>query len=279
MFTFTLTSDSHIGAFAPGSAAVFEAVLRDMLGGAYQPELFVSLGDCTENGTRGEWKTYFELLKRFRPADDYIVIQGNHDIRFRRFAATQRRFCAFYNDLTGERVDRYYFAKDAGGYRFICLGSERTQMEKITLSPTQLDWLDMRLEESAGQGRPVFVLCHEPLRNTHGLPDIWDMPVKNTGHVGAQSDALQAILRRYKNVFFLTGHMHTGFGRFTYQEVDGIHSVNLPAAGDKVNKSGEVADHGLGMVAEVYEDRVVFRARNFLQGEWLPQYDRTYPLV
>ena len=37
-------------------------------------------------------------------------------------------------------------------------------------------------------------------------------------------------------------------------------------------------DNATGYVAEVYEGKVIFRARNFEKGEYIPEYDITIPL-
>ena len=72
-------------------------------------------------------------------------------------------------------------------------------------------------------------------------------------------------------------HEHTGFGQYTYQEIDGFYSINLPSFGI-TNKDGEYNDPGTGYVVEVYDDTVVFKARDFGKGIWLPDYDLALPI-
>jgi hypothetical protein len=109
------------------------------------------------------------------------------------------------------------------------------------------------------------------------LPDVWNSPIESAGSVGAQSDELRAILGKYENVFLISGHEHTGFGQYTYQEIDGFYSINLPSFGI-TNKDGEYNDPGTGYVVEVYDDTVVFKARDFGKGIWLPDYDLALPI-
>ena len=109
------------------------------------------------------------------------------------------------------------------------------------------------------------------------MPDVWNSPIESAGSVGPQSDELRAILGKYENVFFISGHEHTGFGQYTYQEIDGFHSINLPSFGI-TNKDGEYNDPGTGYVVEVYDDTVVFKARDFGKGIWLPDYDLALPV-
>ena len=126
------------------------------------------------------------------------------------------------------------------------------------------------LKAACGKGKPVFVTVHQPFKLSHGLPDTWGSPIDAAGSIGAQSDALKAILSKYKNIILLTGHLHTGIGQYTYENIDGIHSVNLPSLTID-NKDGRVNDNGIGFWVEVFRTKVVFHARNFAQGKDIPK--------
>ena len=39
------------------------------------------------------------------------------------------------------------------------------------------------------------------------------------------------------------------------------------------NFGGEYNSNGTGFVAEVYDNEVIFRARNFSNGKWIPEHD------
>jgi hypothetical protein len=53
--------------------------------------------------------------------------------------------------------------------------------------------------------------------------------------------------------------------------------VDLPSFG-KV-PSGDYNETGSGFQVELYGDEIVFRARNFAQGEWESEFDRTIELM
>ena len=57
-----------------------------------------------------------------------------------------------------------------------------------------------------------------------------------------------------------------------YEEKDGVHLVNVPSFTIK-NKTGDYNEAGLGFIAEVYEEEVIFRARDFAKGLWVPEHD------
>ena len=93
-------------------------------------------------------------------------------------------------------------------------------------------------------------------------------------------------MKKYDNVFMISGHIHTGIsnadtkaelGYESVEKVDNIWSLNLPM----INGFNEVGEWfpGTSYTVEVYEDKVVFRARNFMTGLWRPEYNYTAELV
>ena len=120
-------------------------------------------------------------------------------------------------------------------------------------------------------------MIHQPLKLTHGLPDTWNSPIDSAGSVGAQSDSLKYFLNKYDNVFLITGHLHTGIGKYTYEKIGNFHSINLPSLTID-NKDGECNDNGIGFVMEAYDSHVLFRARNFAKGLYMPEYDIDIPV-
>ena len=76
------------------------------------------------------------------------------------------------------------------------------------------------------------------------------------------------------NVFFITGHLHAGFSQYSFQEIEGFYSINVPAFSIE-NKDGEEGGNGAGLtyIIEAYDDEILFRARNCRTGEWLSKWD------
>ena len=143
--------------------------------------------------------------------------------------------------------------------------------EEAYISDAQLEWLDSEI--AAENGKPTFVICHQPLKLTHDLPNTWGNGTNlNAGSVGDQSDEIKEILTKYENVVFITGHLHTGFGDASYETIDNLHIVNVPALSID-NKDGKYNGSGLGYIVEVYDEEIIFRARNLETGEWLTDYN------
>lgn len=246
-------------------------------------DAIVGIGDIAENGLAEEYQLAYDELNGI--ADKYIMATGNHDIRLRLYSQTLSRFNSFTNALNGEGYsveDKAYaegklaYTEEVNGYKFIVMGSDKTEFEEAYISPEQLEWLDSELE--AANGEPVFVVLHQPLKLTHNLPTTWGNGTnKEAGSVGDQSNDIKAILSKHAqdgNVFLLTGHLHAGFSQYSYQNIEGIHSLNVPSLSID-NKDGEEGGNGSGLtyIVEVYEDEVLFRARNCETGEWLPKWD------
>ena len=173
----------------------------------------------------------------------------------------------------GIEIDKPYFSYEVKGYKFIVMGSDTWEFEKAGISQEQLDFIDSEL--AAANGKPSFVVCHQPLANTHGLPEVW----KN-GDLGKDSEAVKAVLMKHSNVFYLNGHLHDGVYEKSLEVFDaekGVYSINLPSFG-KDNDYGKFAQTGLGTYVELYDDCVVFTARDFARGENLEGCTYTFDI-
>ena len=151
------------------------------------------------------------------------------------------------------------------------------------------------MEKAAASGLPIFVLMHQPVNGTHGLPYNWEMhegDPPEEGGIGPQSAQVEAILKKYDNVFYISGHIHAGYkngGKFgaQYASVETMRNdngnpvtlINLPSYMYFDFIHGGHPANGCGWVIEAYDDEVLLRARNFASGTWLTRYDTAVPLV
>ena len=254
------------------------AASKDLQNSHSTLDALVLAGDITEDNEAEEYEKMYGYLSP-APINNFITAAGNHDIRNKSYSKTKKSFVDFTNRLNASagsslKIDSMHYSYTINGYKFIVLGSDETESEEASISTTQLNWLDSQLKSSANKGKPVFVVMHQVLKNTHGLPDTWGSPIKTAGSVGAQSDKIKTILNKYKNVVLITGHLHTGFGKYSYEKIGNIHSVNLPSLGVN-NNDGYYNENGLGYIAEVYDNKVVFKARDFNKGEYQSKYNIT----
>ncbi len=233
-------------------------------------------GDITENCIDDEWNWVYDDINGIG-VKNYITATGNHDIRLHEYKTAKKSFVSFTNKLNKNaksklKIKKLNYSYTIKGYKFIVLGSDSVLLEEADISKKQLKWLDKELKDAYKKHHPTFVIAHQPLKNTHGLPDTWGTAIKSAGSIGSQSDDIKKILKKYPNTVLITGHLHTGFGKYSYQRIGNIHSVNIPSLGVD-NEDGSYNEHGIGYMVEVYKNQVIFRARNFDKGKYLPKYD------
>ncbi len=269
-------ADTQVCNYNPTREPFLIETSRDIKNSSVPVDALLIAGDVAENGCQSEYDRVYDDLKDCG-ASQYIFCTGNHDIRLREFEQSQERFFALLNKLNnGEHnQNSTYYSTDVNGFKFIVIGSDKTKFEDAYISEKQLEFLNNELKEATKDNKPAFVLCHYPLKNTHGLPDTWSNSLWESGSIGNQNDKVAAVLNRYDNVFFITGHLHTGFGQYTYQNLGNAHGINLPSLGIK-NKDGNCNDRGIGYVIQIFNNKVIFRARNFAKGEYLADYDMTF---
>lgn len=254
----------------------FDAACEDLANAGEGVDALLVAGDIAENGLACEYEYISEKLAGAN-VDGYMMAVGNHDVRLRSYKQVVNRFTAFANELNAGKnndftMDSLHYTYDVNGYTFIVLGTDTAEFEESYFNEAQLNWLDEELAKATADGKPAFVVCHQSLKNTHGLPDTWNSPSETAGTIGPQSDDLKEIMNKYENVIMISGHLHTGIGQYTYEKIDNFHSINLPST-TIVNKDGDYNNAGIGFVIEAYDNHVLFRARDFAQGKYIPEYD------
>ncbi|MBQ7862244.1 MAG: metallophosphoesterase [Clostridia bacterium] len=262
--SFAMIADTHLPNRESASANLNNFFLDAEKSGAEYDAMLMA-GDIADWGFNSEYDRVFDVMDKQTAVPKIFLTMGNHDVRV---------FFKNSRNRVMERVDRYlgietkgktYYSYDIKGYTFIVICTERRLLEKASLTKEQIDFLDKELARATKDGKPVFVMCHQAFKNTHGLPEVW-----KTGDMGEESDEVRAVMEKYKNVFFINGHLHGGIFEKTLEvlkEENNVYSLSVPGY-RKENNFG-IKDCGTGYYAEVYDDRVVFTARKFISGEYL----------
>lgn len=252
-----------------------ECGLQDMANAKDEFDALVIAGDLSEFGDPYSYKVLWEKLEASMFADKPILLAtGNHDIRIAYKSQTDM-IMDKAGEYLGIDIENPYYSYDVDGYTFVVLGSDKWQLEKAVISDEQLAFLDAELARGTEGGKPVFVICHQSLSNTHGLPEVWE-----NGDLGEDSAAVREVLTKYENVFYINGHLHDGVYENSLEVLDeekGVYSVNLPAYG-RENDYGAFLQAGLGAYVEVYDESVVFTARDFRAGKSLEGMTYTFEL-
>lgn len=289
VINFVVTGDPQVCNYNPSRETNVIASAEDLKNSETTLDAFIIAGDIAENGFQDEFDRVYEDIKDINAAN-FIMAAGNHDIRLREYEQSSTRFINFTNSLNIEQnaVDALRYTYEINGYKFIVMASDKHEFEEAFISDEQLQWLNLELKAATADGKPVFVICHYPLAEGHGLPNTWGsanqpgqpgrLPEYTrqddydyTGSIGEQSNAVYDILTKYKNVFFITGHLHTGFGINTYEainEANNVQGINVPSLGIN-NKDGTYNNPGTGLYVEVTPDEVIFYARDFANGKYL----------
>lgn len=276
--TAVLWGDSQISDYMPARQKSFGAACEDVANAAERIDALAIVGDIAENGKKAEYRLVFDDLAVIDTVDNFIFASGNHDVRLRIFPETVKTFSEFCNAANPAlKPDKLYYSYDVNGYTFIVLGTTSSTFEEADIDDEELDWFKVQLAAASADGKPVFVLAHQPLKYTHNLPDAWNSPFDFAGSIGKQSDELISIMNGYDNIFFITGHLHSGLGDANFEKVENFIAVNLPSVGI-VSKDGGHEAAGTGYMMEVYENSVVFRARDFANGKYLPGFDREFQI-
>lgn len=284
---FATLADPQVSNYMFGRYQSFQEACMDLENAECEFDAIVGVGDIAENGLLEEYQLVYNeingLSKRF------IMAEGNHDIRLRAYSQSYDRFSNFTNALNRDESmtenayadGKFAYSEILNGYKFIVMGSDKSVFEESYISPEQLEWIDNEL--ATEKGKPVFVVLHQPLKLTHNLPTTWGNGTnKEAGSVGDQNDEIKALLAKHaadSTVILITGHLHAGFSQYSYEQIEGFHSFNVPSFTIE-NKDGEEGGNGAGLtyIVEVYDDEVLFRARNCKTGEWLPKWDVSVPV-
>ncbi len=258
-----IIADTHLPN-RESAEANLKNTFTDMENSEEKFDAFLIAGDIADYGTNNEYDRFFRVLDNQAVADKLFVTMGNHDARLF-YKKNKKIMVKKTAEYLGDKTGKIYYSYDLKGYTFIVLCTEKRVLEKAYISKEQIDFLDRELKRGTAEGKPVFLMCHQPFADTHGLPEVW-----KTGDMGEQNDAVRAVVEKYSNVFFINGHLHGGVYEKvaeTLNEENNVQSISIPGY-RKPNNFG-IQDCGVGYTCEVYDDRVVFKARKFISGEYI----------
>lgn len=274
--------------------------------GAYSGDAFGNYHDSiyNDNGERSEdpsllyagtsqWEILEEWLKGFEIP--VYAVQGNHDIpdssRWNPVCCTGEMWENFFNkwieySTTTDSVRRYasapetyqgknYYCTNINGYAHIFLQIPREESPNYAFDDEQLAWLDMKLFDMEESGKPVFVFGHVPLENELS-GGYWDDQIKAAGY----DAAFKAVLERHPTAVYVSGHTHysldtdflgviNGKGE-NYSLINNSGTATISVPKDEANPDDiteKLSSHGV--IAEVYEDCILVRGRDFVNGQWI----------
>ncbi len=281
----TIVSDTHIDEKHPVKIIPMYQLIRALKNAkSINADAFITVGDTTSRGSKINWDMTRSCFRRVPDAAKKIILTiGNHDgWNDDGFDSAINEYYSAYKDICSRKITTPYFSEVINGYYFICIGTDSDSGCEAELSDEQMEWFSNEMDKAGKTEKPVFVFCHQSLNQRHGLPRTWDRvedpnrPLDDGG-IGARSDEVAEILKRYKNVFYFSGHSHMGLcgedmmkneGYSTFEDEDGLTLINLPSLSCG-NHHGEIQKLGIGLQLEVYEDRVILRPKSFISGRFI----------
>lgn len=269
---------------------VLESGLDDMTNAVNKPDALVIAGDMTDDGIESDYENLSKAFSGYNPSENILLALGNHDTwtdKDDRYEPVKENFLKYSKEIADRNLTECYYSTEINGYTFIVMASEGTHVAAY-ISPAQLEWLRAEMDKAAEKELPIFVISHWPVAFTHGLPESFgeEEPEPMDGSFGDQNAEVEAILKDYENVFLISGHIHNGlvneekselYGYASVESYGSLHSINLPSFMYPTSRGNFM--NGSGYSIEVYKNEVAIRARNFISGTWLPDYDVTIPLV
>ncbi len=272
LFTFAAWGDPQIFHGSSSRTQKFAFACADIANMEGKLDAIAILGDIAEMGAECEYKMCADLLNGISDKfTDLLCVTGNHDIRIRDYKSQRNKFRDFVLSVKGGVFDNdnggYYFSRDYDCCRFILMGSDSNSFEGTNIGRAQRKWLDDEIGKAEKEGKIAFVLNHQTLKHSNGLPVTWGGNGKWRGSIGIQSDKIKDIFEKHNNVIFITGHLHYGFSVYSYEDCGCFKLLSLPTVG--VVNHGSMNKDSQGYIISVYPDKITIRARLHMEGKWL----------
>lgn len=254
--SFAVVSDIHVETNHPEPYNNLKNVLEGIKVGENLDDV-VYTGDNVMNGQFLEDVFFYSAVKAVMPAEKNFVITGNHDLGNGEGDYDQFRsnFMLFNKLVLGNDIDELYYYRVVNGCYMIFMSSEALCVGDYVVSDEQMEWLKGVLDEAAAANAPIFVFNHHPIYL------IRDRDYRE----------LALLLQKYDNLLYLHGHYHNKLVADSFYEWHGVDCINVPRATEATDY-----EPGQGLVVEVYENEVVVRSRNFIEGKWIEDLRFTY---
>lgn len=255
--SFTVLSDIHIEGNNYPTFREFSEILKEVHN-AEDNDTLVFLGDNTMNCQDIESIFFYGALKAAKPADNLVIVSGNHDFGNGTgdYEMYRDRFLKYAN-FAGADIESPYFYKVIDGCYFIVLATESDTVNDMNISDAQLQWLKDVLDEAAKTDKPIFVFNHYPVNY-----------IQNGAYT-----RLSDVIDDYDNLLYFCGHTHAPLSSSSVSVVNGVQQINIPKSTEHATEGYEC---GIGAVVEVYDGEVLLRIRDFDDGKWVEGYEYSY---
>ena len=297
LYTAYFASDFHLGGWGSNpNPNVRQAAARTNITESDAEFLVVSGDICQwygEISKSDEWRFATEFFKSFDMP--VYMVKGNHDepnypsgyvmpIGYKYFSYDF--FDSFLYDWIKYSAEKEYYTVDRipgedyyhteiNGHHYIFLSVP--DLGYYAFGDEQLEWFENILYENEESGKPIFVFGHVPANGK------LNFQIGTTRGTITDFEKFEAILNRHPSAIYTSGDSHytlntylinvnNGKGELPSYINDGAVIEATKAVNEDIPYSSLKAIEGnnaMGVMALVYEDRVLLRARDFMNNKWI----------
>ena len=257
IMSFSVVSDIHVETTNPETYKNLYKLLYGIK--AYENnDAVVYLGDNVMNGQFLENVLFYSAIKKIMTDENNFVVLGNHDVGNGEgdYDKLCKSFLKNNSKYLGNNIENPYYYKIVNGCYMIFLASEDVSVNECLMTEEQYLWLKNLLDKATADNAKIFVFNHHPIYSLSGIE--WY--------------SLIELLGNYDNLIYFNGHTHIILDEHSFRNIHGVDTVYLPRGLGNSYKAGD------GIIVEVYEDEVLVRARNFIDGEWIYNLKYSYPM-
>ncbi|MFQ8704620.1 MAG: LamG-like jellyroll fold domain-containing protein, partial [Thomasclavelia sp.] len=273
---FVVVTDTHVQSSASSeSARIYDDGLNDIVTTMPNAKAVVNCGDFTSDGADSEFASYYNIIDKYDENLQFVNALGNHDVRWtsQGWDGVYDRYMSYNQKYMGDTNKVYYdtwIGEGEDKYHFVVINTEWDIKDSSYISNEQIKWLDKTMAEGAKDDKPIFVVLHEPLRNTIASTDSYNGSSDFPLDAGPQDYAIKEVLRKYPQSVILTGHVHPAVGSNEIIETDYGTLVNIPSY---------LRADSIGYYVSVYDGKVQLSMYDFEHDNWLPKYHYTIDLT
>lgn len=275
---FQVMSDIHVttDSGAKGEAALsnthFKGMLEDISKNSPNSIGIFIAGDIANSGKETEYlkvlNMYQEALANGATLPKLHISIGNHDWMAGNPNGLFQKYVKVFNSDV-DKPENVYYSENVDGYNFVYLGGEGSGLNAY-LSDKQLKWFDEQMEAYTNEDpdKPVFVLLHQSIYNT-----IAGSLSGQGWHGVTNESAFKKVLKKYGQIILMNGHSHWVLdsesnmykGDFEVPVAFNTSSVSYLWTSYNVI-SGEFEEGSEGYYVRVYDDKVIYMGRDFVNG-------------
>ncbi|MBQ4105941.1 MAG: starch-binding protein [Clostridia bacterium] len=298
-YNFGAWSDVHVHKQDPPYYTYSELHFGQALEAATQRDAdFVTIcGDMIngyDNLYATEWAAYQKVIANSSYCNPIYETNGNHETKSDGDKAADTPYTYgidTYKVATGLNVktekmqeESYYevTAENGDHFIFMVLELDSSPNESSEFTKAQMAWLKGLLEKYSGDGHNIFINEHALIEG-YGAGDHKELPLYAGGLQQSYQTVkdLMALLEKYPDVFFMSGHTHIDF-KYGYN-IDNrggetCYTVHIPALTCTTQIVGGALDYTMyedssqGYFVDVYKDAVVYNGTDLVKNEILPAY-------